>query len=52
MAATLQKEAELSAIYGEQFIAQMKGMGPAMEALNREKIGYFWLAAEKASTLK
>ncbi|MGC1379219.1 MAG: methyltransferase domain-containing protein [Anaerolineales bacterium] len=47
MAATMQKEAELRAIYGEGFVAAMQQTGPALEAINREKIVYFWLVAEK-----
>ena len=47
MAATSQKEAELRTIYGEEFIAQMQYIGPTLEAINRNKIGYLCLAAEK-----
>lgn len=49
MAATLRQAAALRAIYGEQFMAQMQHTAPVLEAVNREKIGYFWLAAEKVS---
>jgi cyclopropane fatty-acyl-phospholipid synthase-like methyltransferase len=49
MDATLQKKAELSAVYGDGFVEQMQAAGPALEAVNREKISYFWLVAEKVS---
>ena len=49
MEATSQREPELRAIYGEGFIAQMQHTAPMLEAINREKIGYFWLVAEKIS---
>jgi len=44
-----QREAELRAIYGEDFVAEMQQTGPFVETLNREKIGYFWVVAEKPS---
>jgi len=46
--ATSQKEAEIRAIYGEEFLAQMRATAPGLIALVHDKIGYFWLAAEKA----
>lgn len=49
MEATAQKKTEINAVYGEGFVEQMQAAGPALEAINREKISYFWLVAEKVS---
>jgi len=49
MEATAQKKTEINAVYGEGFVEQMQAAGPALEAVNREKISYFWLVAEKVS---
>lgn len=47
IASTVQNEDALVAVYGAEFLAQMHAMGPVIERLNREKVGYFWLSAEK-----
>ena len=47
MEATMKNEAALRAIYGEGFIAQMQHTAPMLDAINREKLEYFWLVAEK-----
>jgi hypothetical protein len=49
LAATLEKESELSAIYGDDFVAQMKGIAPVVDSLGHGKLGYFLLSAQKVS---
>lgn len=47
MLSAAQKIAELTPVYGDQFMEQMEAAGKILEETNRDKIGYFWLSAEK-----